>query len=327
MKLKYYIIRRILYMVPTFVLTTILIFSLIHIAPGDPIEIMFTEAGRPPPPEIIEKVRRQLGLDEPLYIQYLIWLNNLIHGKFGISYSGSTFGFSIISLIKSRILYTTILALSSQVLSLILAVSLGAFAASKQNSIIDNILSLVSVFGFSMPSFWFTLMMLFIFSMNLGWFPLFGVQTIGSELNSYQRIVDYLWHLFLPVVTLSVANTAWLFRMMRATMLEVLNQDYILTAKANGVKEKKIIYKYALRNAILPIVTIVGLNMGFIFSGAVVTETIFALPGLGTLAVSFAFQRDYPGLMALSVIIILMVNIVTLLTDITYALIDPRIRY
>lgn len=327
MGLRSYILRRVLLMIPMFFLSTIIIFSLIYLAPGDPIEVMFTASGRPPPREIIEEIRKSFGLDKPIYIQYLIWLNKILHGDFGVSYSGAHCGHQVIDLIKVRIWNTVILVLTAQILSLILAVSLGVISAVKQYSIFDSFLSVTAVFGYSMPNFWLALMLMFLFGLNLGWFPIFGTHTIGSDLAGVPKILDYIWHMFLPVLTLSVGTTAWLFRMVRSTMLDTLTQDYITTARAKGVKERIVIYKHALRNALLPVVTIIGLNAGFILSGAVITETIFAWPGLGRLTISFALMRDYPGLMAISVIIILMVYIATLITDIAYSLIDPRIRY
>lgn len=327
MGLRAYIIRRTILLIPMFFLSTVVIFSLIHIAPGDPIRIMFTESGRPPAEEVIEQVRKSLGLDRPLYIQYFIWINKLLHGDFGISYSGAFIGQPVLDLLQSRFWNTVILMFTAQMLSLVLAVTLGVVAAVKQYSIFDNISSISALFGYSMPNFWLGLMLIFIFALGLGWFPIFGTQTIGADYTGFKALTDYLWHLFLPVLCVTVGYTAWLFRIVRSAMLDVLRQDYITTARAKGVKERMVIYKHALRNALLPVVTITGLRLGFILSGAVVTEVVFAWPGLGRLAVTFALQRDYQGLMGLSVVVVLMVYVANLGTDIAYSLVDPRIKY
>jgi len=310
-----------------FFLSTVMIFSLIHLAPGDPIRIMFTESGHPPSADIIEEVRKNLGLDEPIYVQYFIWINKILRGDFGVSYSGAFVGQPILELISSMFWNTLILMLTAQMVSLALAIVLGVVAAVKQYSIFDNLCSSGALFGYSMPNFWLGLMLIFTLALSLGWFPIYGTHTIGADLSGMPALFDYLWHLFLPVVCVTVGYTAWLFRIVRSTMLDTLRQDYITTARAKGVKERIVIYKHALRNALLPVVTIVGLRLGFVLSGAVVTETVFAWPGMGRLAITFALMRDYQGLMGLSVIVVLMVHVANLCTDIAYSLIDPRVKY
>jgi peptide/nickel transport system permease protein len=310
-----------------FFISTIIIFSLIHLAPGDPIRLMFAEMGRPVPEEIIEQIRKSLGLDQPLYMQYLIWINKILHGDFGITYSGAYAGQPVLNLITSRLWNTVILMFTAQMLSLVVAVVFGVIAAVKQHSIFDNIISVAALFFYSMPNFWLGLILIFVFSLELGWFPIYGTQTIGANLTGFPALLDYLWHLFLPAFCVTVGYTAWLFRMVRSTMLDTLTQDYITTARMKGLKERVVIYKHALRNALMPVVTIVGLRLGFILSGSVVAEVVFGWPGLGNLAVQFALMRDYQGLMGLSVMIVLMVYIANLCTDVAYALIDPRVKY
>jgi peptide/nickel transport system permease protein len=327
MGLGSYIIRRIMIMIPMFFLSTIVIFSLIYLAPGDPIEIMFTESGRPPPREIVEELREQFGLDRPIYIQYILWLKRLFTGDFGVSYSGTWVGFKIIDLMRARMGNTLILSITAQILSIIVAVIFGVIAAIKQYRLFDNVTSLTAIFGYSMPSFWLALLLLFTFGLRLNLFPLHGTHSVGEDLTGIAGLLDYMWHMALPLVTMMTGTTAWLFRMVRSSMLETLNQDYITTARVKGLKERVVIYKHALRNALMPVVTVIGLNAGFILGGAVITETIFAWPGMGRLTLTFALQRDYPGLMAISMIIIIMVYVATLITDIAYSLIDPRIKY
>jgi peptide/nickel transport system permease protein len=327
MSLWAYILRRLILLIPMFFLSTVIIFSLIHLAPGDPIRIMFTESGHPPPEQIIQQLRRSLGLDQPIYVQYLIWINKIVHGDLGVSYSGAFMEQPVADLIASMFWNTLILMLTAQMLALILATVLGVVAAAKQYSVFDHLSSMGALFGYSMPDFWLGLMLIFFLALGLRWFPMYGTHTAGSDASGLQALLDYLWHLILPVVCVTVVYTGWLFRMVRSTMLDILRQDYVTTARAKGVKERVVIYKHALRNALLPVVTIVGLRLGFLLSGAVVTETVFAWPGLGRLAVTFALMRDYQGLMSLSVIIVLMVYVANLCTDVAYSLIDPRLRY
>ncbi len=322
-----YTVRRTIILIPMFFLSTVVIFSLIHLAPGDPIEIMFTETGHPPPREVIDQVRKSLGLDRPIYVQYLIWIKKLLRGDFGFSYGGPFIGQSVLDLIRSRFWYTIMLMFTAQVLALVIAITLGVIAAVKQYSIFDNVCSITALFGYSMPNFWFALILMLVFGLKLGVFPICGASTAGADFTGFAALSDLLRHLFLPVLSVTVGYTAWLFRLVRSTMLDVLSQDYITTARAKGVRERVVVYKHALRNALLPVVTVVGMRLGFILSGAVVSEVIFAWPGMGRLAVTFALNRDYTGLMGLSVIIVLMVYIANLVTDIAYALIDPRIKY
>lgn len=321
-----YITRRTLTLIPTFFLITFVIFLLMHLAPGDPIEVMFAEAGRPVPREIIEQIREELGLNKPLYVQYIMWISRLFLGDLGISYSVN-FGTPILSLIGQRIWLTLGLMLSAHILSLLIAVILGVIAATKQYSLIDNIFSFFSLLGYSLPQFWTSLLFIFIFGIHLKIFPTSGAYTLGVNLPPLERVMDILWHLTLPLVCISVTYIAYYFRLARAAMLEVLHQDYIVAARAKGLREKIVVYKHALRNALIPLITYAGSWVGFVFSGAVIVETIFNLPGLGSLLVEFALKRDYAGLMGLSTIICISVLIANLCTDIIYAFIDPRIKY
>lgn len=326
MGLAAYIAKRILLVVPTFFVATVIVFLLIHVAPGDPIQLMFAESGHPVSPLIIEQVRTRLGLDQPLHVQYLIWIGKMLTGDLGISYSAQ-FGRPVLSLITERIWLTVGIMVTAEALSIVLALALGVVAAAKQYSVIDNVCSISALLGYSMPNFWIGLVLMMVFSVWLGLLPTFGVMTYGVELPPIQRITDIATHLLLPVVVISFSYTAYLFRMVRSNMLEVLRQDYITTARAKGVKERMVIYKHALRNTLLPTVTLVGLSIGFILSGAVVVETVFSIPGLGSLFIELALKRDYPALMGLSLVITIMVLLANLCTDIAYSLIDPRIRY
>jgi len=323
MTLRTYIIRRLILIIPTFFLISIIIFTSIHLAPGDPIETM--AAGHPLPREIIEDIRKELGLDKPIHIQYLMWLGKLLRGDLGYSYISRR---PVISVIGERIPRTLELMLAANFLSLALAIVLGVIAAVKHHSVADALSSLAALVGFSTPNFWMALMAIMFFSAWLGWFPIVGVQTSGMKFPSpFHALLDHLVYLVLPTLVIILGWTAYLFRIVRSSMLEVLGQDYIVTARAKGLKEWIVIYKHALRNALLPVVTYLGYSIGFLFSGVAVIESIFAWPGLGEFMVIVALARDYSAIMGLCMMIALMVLIANLCADIAYAIVDPRIRY
>ena len=311
-------------MIPTFFLISIVIFTLIHLAPGDPITIMFASSRKAVSPEIIASVRKELGLDQPVPVQYLMWLSRLLQGNLGYSYIS---GQSTAKMIGERIGRTLELMLIAEVVSVTLAIVLGVICAVKQYSLLDALCSLGALTGYSVPSFWIGLMLLLVFSFWLGWFPIFGVATKGGSFSLLGAWFDHLKHLVLPVFVLVIGLIAYLFRMMRSSMLEVLRQDYIITARAKGLKERVVIYKHALRNALLPVVTYEGYSIGFLLGGTAIVETIFSWPGLGKFAVDLALRRDYPPLMTLNVVITVMVLLANLCADIAYAIVDPRIRY
>lgn len=324
MGLRNYIVRRLIIIIPTFLLSSLIIFSMIHFAPGDPIEVMFRSGGHPVDPKIVEEIRRDLGLDQPLYVQYLIWVGKFLRGDLGYSYVSRQ---AVITQIAERAWFTVELALLSEILALLLAIILGVISAVKHYSTVDNVFSVFALFGYSMPSFWVGLLLIFFFSVSLGWLPVCGTTSLGVELTPLEGFIDHLKHLILPLMVVSLSYTAYYFRLVRGCMLEVLQEQYIATARAKGLKERIVIYKHALKNALLPVVTFVGMSLGFVLAGAVVTETIFSWPGLGSYAVKLALSRDYPGLMGLNMVIILMVLFSNLCTDIVIALIDPRIKY
>jgi len=230
-------------------------------------------------------------------------------------------------MISVRIGYTVELMVVAEVVSLVLAVVLGVICAVKQYSIIDSTSSVVAIIGYSAPTFWIALMLLLVFSHQLGWLPSYGVQTARPASSLLDSLLDHLAHLILPVTVLVIGSVAYLFRIVRSAMLEVLRQDYITTARAKGLKERLVIYKHALRNALLPVITYEGYFLGFVLGGAAVIESVFSWPGLGKFDVDLALRRDYPPLMGLNVIIAVMVLLANLCTDIAYSIADPRIRY
>jgi peptide/nickel transport system permease protein len=323
MTVRAYVIRRIIVIIPTFFFISILIFSLIHLAPGDPVQAM---VGRHPPSrEAMQILREQLGLDQPVPVQYLLWVSRLLSGDLGYSYVS---GRLVWDLVSEKLWHTIELMLLAEIVSVAIAVILGVIAAVKHHSIIDAICSLGALIGYSAPTFWLGLIGILVFAMMLKWLPAFGILTPGVTFASpLHALVDHLKHLILPVSILIITWTAYLFRLVRSSMLEVLQQDYITTARAKGVRERVVIYKHALRNALLPVVTYLGFSMGFLLSGAAVIEFIFSWPGLGDFMVTVARIQDYPVIMGLAMIIALMVLFANLAADVTYAVIDPRIRY
>jgi len=326
MPLRTYIIRRLLIMVPTFFLVTALVFTLIHLAPGDPALLLLVMGGKPgTSSESVEAVKEELGIGKPVYVRYVMWLGKFLRGDLGSSYIT---GQPTIRMITDRLWWTLELMMVTVTVSLVLAVVLGVIAAVKHPSLIDAGTSLLAVVGYSLPSFWISLELLLVFSFLLGWFPSFGARTHGTTFPSFlDALLDHLRHLALPVISLTVGWVAYDFRLVRSSMLEVLGQDYIVTARAKGLKERVVIYKHALRNALLPLVTSLGYTVGFLLGGAVVIETIFSWPGLGKFAVDAALRRDYFPLLGFSAIIAMMVLLANLCADIAYAIVDPRIRY
>ncbi|RLI46256.1 hypothetical protein DRO69_03485 [Candidatus Bathyarchaeota archaeon] len=324
MTLRTYVIRRILIIIPIFFLITVLIFFMVYAAPGDPSRMLVGEKGRVPP-ERVEEFIKKWGLDQPVYIQYILWVGRLLQGNLGYSFRNNK---PVIVVIGERLQLTLELMISAEIISIIIAIVLGVIAAVKHYSIFDGTASVAALIGYSTPNFWLALMLILFFAENLRWFPAGGTFTQGISFPTpFHATMDHLEHLILPVTVLVLGWTAYLFRMVRASMLEVLGQDYITTARAKGLKERVVIYKHALRNALLPVITYEGFSIGYLFAGAAVIEYIFGWTGLGHFFVEMTNLRDYPSVIGLSVIIAIMVLLSNLVADIAYALADPRIRY
>lgn len=322
-----FILRRLLGAVPLVLGILTLIFLLIHLAPGDPTARFFNPNI---PPEVLEQMRRNLGLDQPLHVQYVKWLTSFLTGNFGYSFGQLR---PIAEILPATLWNTLQLTLVSLALIFALGIALGVLQAVRQYSWLDNVLTFLALFFYSMPGFWLALMLILLFSLKAsqwGWpivFPASQMVSVGYETMSLgQKIVDRLLHLALPATALGIGAAAGVARYMRGAMLEVIRQDYIRTARAKGLPERTVIWKHAFRNALLPIVTLLGLYLPFLLAGAVLVETIFAWPGMGRLLVDAIFQRDYPLVMAASFVISVMVVLGNLLSDVLYALVDPRIR-
>ena len=322
-----YLIRRLLGAIPLLIGILTLIFFIIHLAPGDPTARYFNPNVSP---EVIEQMRRNLGLDQPLHIQYFRWIGAFATGDFGYSFGQMR---PIGDILPTVIWNTLQLTLFSMVLIFALGMLIGIIQAVRQYSATDNILTVLAFFFYSMPSFWLGLMLILLFSLKAsqwGWpvvFPASQMVSVGHEFMSLgEQVRDRMMHIILPATALGVGAAAGVARYMRGSMLEVIHQDYIRTARAKGLSERSVIFKHALRNAMIPIITLLGLYLPFLLSGAVLIETIFAWPGLGRLIVDAIFQRDYPLVMATSFVIAAMVVAGNLIADVLYAVVDPRIR-
>ncbi|MBG9884710.1 Glutathione transport system permease protein GsiC [Bacillus paralicheniformis] len=313
-----YIIRRTLMSIPILFGITILSFAIMKAAPGDPMALMMDptiSAGDR------EKFIEKYGLDEPEHVQYLKWLGNMVQGDFGTSIVRK--GTPVTDLIMARLPNTLLLMLVSTILALLISIPLGVLSARRPYSKLDYGITFTSFIGLAVPNFWLGLILIMFLSVNLGWFPTGGVMTLNADFSLWDRI----HHLILPAFVLATADMAGLTRYTRSSMLDVLRQDYMRTARAKGFKENRVVYKHGLRNGLLPVITIFGLMIPSFIGGAVVTEQIFSWPGLGKLFVDSAFQRDYPVIMAMTVISATLVVIGNLVADILYAMVDPRIEY
>ena len=317
-----YIIRRILLSIPLVWALATVTFFIIRLAPGDPLALYYDPEIDP---ELMETIRARLGLDRPLHIQYVKWLGALLHGELGVSFSHHR---PVADILRETIPNTLILTFCALALDLIVGVVIGVISAMRQYTWIDHGLTVGALFIYSMPGFWLGLMLIILFSLKLGILPASQMESVDAEyLGFWARLADRALHLVLPVFVLGIASAASVARYMRGSLLEVIRQDYIRTARAKGLGEGAVVFKHALGNALLPVITLLGLYLPFLMSGAVVTETIFAWPGMGRLTVGAIFARDYPIIMAANLIAGIMVVGGNLLADILYGVVDPRIRY
>lgn len=309
-------------MIPLLLGISLVSFLVMHLAPGDPTSLFINPNVSM---EEIARVRANWGLDKPILVQYFYWLKNAIRLDFGSSYIT---GRPVIAEILERLPATLILMFSSLLFSLVIAIPIGVLSALHKNSFFDKLTTFLSFLFMSVPSFWLGLILILFFSIYLRLFPSIGMYSLGMrEANILTRFLDLLWHLALPVLTMSLVSVAGLSRYQRATMMEVLKRDFIRTAYAKGIPEKVIIFKHALKNALLPLITILGLSLSNLFGGAFIIETIFAWPGMGRLGVQSAFQRNYPLVMGIVVFSAFLIILGNLLADIAYAIVDPRIHY
>ncbi|MCU0517614.1 MAG: ABC transporter permease [Oscillatoria sp. Prado101] len=332
-----YIAKRLLSLLPVLLGITLLVFTFLHLIPGDPAVVLVGERATP---EQIAALRQQLGLNQPLPVQYLAFLGNLIRLDFGTSIIS---GIPIAEEIRNRWPATFELSVAAMIVALLLGIPAGVFAAVRKNGWLDNLLMTGSLIGVSLPVYWLGLLLIYLFAVNLQWLPasgrlsadlaftfkpLTGFYVLDALLKlDAAALKDALAHLVLPALTLGTIPLAILARMTRSAMLEVLSQDYIRTARAKGVPEYRIIFLHALKNALLPVITTTGLQFGTLLAGAVLTETIFSWPGIGSWIYDGILARDYPVVQAGVVFVSVTFVLINLLVDISYAFLDPRIKY
>lgn len=317
-----YIARRLAQAVPVVFAVVILNFMIVHLAPGDPVNILVGEYGSTP--EFRERVRREYGLDQPLPTQLVVYLRRVLRGDLGHSLY---FNQPVIRLILERLPATILLMASQLVFALAGGVSLGVAAARRPYSALDNASTAVALIGYSMPVFWSGLLLILLFSTTLGVLPSGGMISSREQVSGLAVVWDVLRHLILPAFTLGLVNLALYVRLTRASMLEVLSQDYMRTAWAKGLAERRVMRHHALRNALLPVVTITGIDLGRMIGGAVLTETVFAWPGVGTLTFTALQSRDYPVIVGTFMLVSIGVILANLFVDIMYGILDPRIQY
>jgi peptide/nickel transport system permease protein len=310
-----YLLRRLAATVPVMLIVAVFVFLMLRLTPGDPAAII---AGDNANAEQVALIRSRLGLDEPIFTQFFLWLGKILHGDFGESFF---FKKTVAELILGRVEPTLALATCTIVLAVAIAVPLGVLAAYKQGTWIDRIVMGFSVMGFSVPVFVIGYGLIYIFAIKLNWVPVQGYQPLAAGFGGF------LQRLILPSITLSVIYVALIARMTRASVLEVLGEDYIRTARAKGQVEIKILFRHALKNAAVPIVTVIGLGIALLIGGVVVTESVYTIPGLGRLTVDAVLARDYPTIQAVILLFSLVYVLINLVVDIVYTLFDPRIRY
>ena len=323
--MKDYLIKRLLLMVPVLIGITILSFIIITLAPGDPAVMHWNYEEGPPTEEDLAAIRAKLGLDKPIFFRYLYWLVNIIKGDLGFSLISRK---PVIWEIQQRIGVTVLISTMSMAISLVFGVLIGTYCAINQYKPSDYLLSVLAFLGLSTPSFWLAMMMILLFTNKLGWLPSVGLSNVYlTDLSAFEIVIDRLKHIIMPVTAMSVGTIGSWARYQRAAYLEVLNQDYIRTARSKGVDEVSITFVHALRNASLPIITVLGMSLPTIVGGSFIIESIFGLPGMGSYGITAIMNRDYTAIMGVTLMSSILVLVVMFLTDILYTIVDPRIRF
>jgi peptide/nickel transport system permease protein len=318
-----FVLRRLLASVPLLLGVSTLVFFVVHLAPGDPTAIFWNPDVDP---DALRLMRENLGLEDPLPVQYVRWLRSFLTGDFGYSFGHRR---PVADVIGDALPNTLVLSLTALLLLFVLGIAVGVVSAAKQYSFVDHLATTLSFFFYSMPSFWFALMLLLIFHYHLRWFPadqMTSIDHVYASLSSLGKLADRVWHLVLPATALGLGAMAAVARYTRASVLEVIRMDYIRTARAKGLSERDVLLRHTLRNALLPVITLLGLYLPFLFSGAVLVETIFGWPGMGRVTVTAIFQRDYPLVLATTFVSALLVVLGNLFADVAYGVADPRIR-
>lgn len=313
--MRRYIVKRILQMIPVIILVSIFSFMIIHFAPGDPINMYIRQDMTQ---QEIDELRVDLGLDGTIAEQYLAWLSNICRGNWGNSLINHQ---PVAKQIFEKLPATLLLMGTSFVLSILMSIPLGLVSGMKKNKAADQFISIFAYIGISIPAFWLALMLIIIFSLNLHWLPSNGMRTVGSN-----SVLDILWHLILPGIVLSVGNTAVFTRYIRSNTITRLEEEYVLTAKAKGVSKRRIMTGHVLKNCLLPIITIAGMNLASLVTGSFIIESVFGWPGMGTLGMSAINSRDYPMIMGFTMLSCVILIIGNFIADLLYGVADPRIK-
>ncbi len=320
-----YLLKRILLLIPLMLGITLITFTVVHLAPGEPVEMQISMN-----PKVTAEARERLkefyGLDKPLHVQYAVWVKKLVMLDFGRSFAPDNR--PVIDKIRERIPITLSLNVISLLIEFGLALPIGILAAIRRDTLFDKGMTVFVFLGFAVPTFWLALLLMYLFGVTLGWLPVSGLHSLGSEAyGPFLWFWDMVKHLLIPVSVAAFGSLAGLSRYMRSTMLDVIRQDYITTARAKGLRERTVILRHALRNALLPVITLLGLSVPGLIGGSVIFETIFAIPGMGQLFYGGVMARDYPLVMGILVIGAGLTLIGNMLADIGYAFADPRIRH
>ena len=319
-----YLVKRVLFMIPLLLGITIICFFVMRLAPGSPTDLQ-TQMNPKASAEMRQRLMSLYELDKPVYVQYASWLTKLARGDLGTSFSSDHR--PVADKILERLPITIAINLLSLIIIIAVAVPIGVLSAVHQDSLFDKVMSVIVFIGFAAPTFWLALLLMIFFGIHLGWLPISGLRSLNYEyLSLWGQLTDLAAHLVLPVFISAFGGLAGLSRYMRANMLEVIRQDYILTARAKGLSERQVIYKHALRNALLPAITILGLSIPGLIGGSVIFETIFAIPGMGQLFYMSVMARDYPTVMGILLIGAVLTLVGNLIADVSYAAADPRIR-
>lgn len=319
-----YVLKRTLFMIPLLIGITLICFFVMRLAPGSPTDLQ-TEMNPKASQESKERLNALYELDKPIYVQYGSWLKKISRGDLGVSFSSDHR--PVADKIMERLPITILINFLSLVIILAVAVPIGVLSAVHQDSLFDKVTTVLVFIGFAVPTFWLALLLMIFFGIHLGWLPISGLRSLNYEyLNIWNQLIDLAKHLVLPVFVSAFGGLAGLSRYMRANMLEVIRQDYIMTARAKGLSERDVIYRHALHNALLPAITILGLSIPGLIGGSVIFETIFAIPGMGQLFYMSVMARDYPTIMGILLIGAILTLVGNLIADVSYAVADPRIR-
>lgn len=320
----YYILKRLVLLIPLMLGISVITFSVIHLAPGEPVEMQVAMNPKVSK-EARDRLRKFYGLDKPLHEQYISWVGKLMTLDLGRSFSPDNR--PVLDKIKERLPVTLSLNVIALILEFGLAVPIGIMAATNRDTWIDKGITIFVFLGFAVPTFWLALLLMYFFGVKLNWLPVSGLHTLGSDsFGTVRYVLDMAKHLLMPIMVASFGSLAGLSRYMRSSMLNVIGQDYITTARAKGLSERVVVYKHALRNALLPLITLLAFSLPGLIGGSVIFETIFAIPGMGQLFYQGTMSRDYPVVMGILVIGAFLTLIGNLVADVCYALADPRIR-